>query len=325
MSRPAMIVLVGLSAYCLLDLALSLVVAIVWRTRAVAPTDLPPTVRARRLLQLRLVPGAAALLITLLVVLPAFVTYEPPRTGEPIGPVLALLSSLALLQLSVAAITAARSAWLTRRVEREWLRGSSAIDVLHAAGLRAFAIQAPSPIVALVGVFTPKLIASSSVINACSAEEVACIAGHERGHLDARDNLKRWIMASLPDMLRWTPVHHEIVDAWHHAAEDAADDATTGGDALARAELAALLLKVVRLAPAPSWNAAVVSPFVEQHGLERRVRRLLRPELEPPAPLAIVPLIALAAMMSVMVAATSSPTTLNAIFITLEHLVSFGR
>jgi hypothetical protein len=58
-------------------------------------------------------------------------------------------------------------------------------------------------------------------------------------------------MASLPDLLRWTPMHREIVDAWHHAAEDAADDATTGGEAMARAELAALLLKVVRLAPAP--------------------------------------------------------------------------
>jgi Zn-dependent protease with chaperone function len=325
MSRSALIVLVGLSAYCLLDLAISLVVAIVWRTRAVAPTDLPPTVRARRLLHLRLVPGVAALAITLLVVVPAFVIFEPPSTGEPIGPVLAVLASLALLQLSVAVITAARSVWLTRRVEREWLRGSSAIDARQSAGLHAFAVQSPSPIVAMVGVFNPKLIASSSVINACSAKEIACIAGHERGHFEARDNLKRWIMASLPDMLRWTAVHHEIVDAWHDAAEDAADDATTGGEAMARAELAALLLKVVRLAPAPLWNAAVVSPFVEQHGLERRVRRLLRPELEPPAPLAIVPLIALAAMMGAMLAAISSPATLNAIFITLEQLVAFGR
>ena len=126
-------------------------------------------------------------------------------------------------------------------------------------------------------------------------------------------------------MLRWTPVHHEIVEAWHHAAEDAADDATTGGEPMARTELAALLLKVVRLAPTPSWNAAVVSPFVEEHGLERRVRRLLRPELEAPAPLAVLPLIALAVMLCAIPAAMSSPATLNAIFVTLEQLVAFGR
>jgi beta-lactamase regulating signal transducer with metallopeptidase domain len=179
--------------------------------------------------------------------------------------------------------------------------------------------------VALVGVFAPKLIASSAVLDACSAEEIASIAGHERGHFDARDNMKRWIMASLPDMLRWTPLHREIIDAWHHAAEDAADDATTGGEPLARAELAALLLKIVRLAPSPVWDAAVISPFVEQHGLERRIRRLLQPELEPPAPLAIVPLLAVTAITIAMLAAISSPATLEVIFDTIENLVAFGR
>ena len=325
MSRAALIVMVTLSSYCLLDLAISLIVAMVWRTRAVAPADLPPRVRARRLLQLRLVPSAAAGGITLFVIMPAFLVFEPPSAEEEIGPLLALLSSFAALQLIIAAITAGRSVWLTHCVAREWLRTSRAIGTDQSAGLVAFAVESPSPMVALVGVFNPRLIASSSVINACTAEEIASIAGHERGHFDARDNLKRWIAASLPDMLRWTPVHHEIVSAWHHAAEDAADDATTGGEPIARAELAALLLKIVRLAPAPSWNAAVVSPFVEQHGLERRVRRLLRPELEPPAPLAIVPLITLAALMIMMLAAMSSPAALKQIFIALEHLVAFGR
>jgi Zn-dependent protease with chaperone function len=325
MSRNALIVLVTLSSYCLLDLVISFVVAIVWRTRAVAPRDLPPTARARRLLQLRLVPCAAAAAITLLVVVPAFVIFEPPAAEEEIGPLLALLASLAFMQLSVAATVAGRSVWLTRRVARDWLRTSRALDANQSAGLRAFAVDSSSPMVALVGVFNPTLIASSSVVDACTADEIASIAGHERGHFDARDNLKRWIMASLPDMLRWTPMHREIVDAWHHAAEDAADDATTGGEPVARAELAALLLKVVRLAPAPSWNAAIVSPFVEEHGLARRVRRLLRPELEPPAPLAIVPLVMLAMMVSVTLAAMSSPATLKRIFVALEHLVAFGR
>jgi beta-lactamase regulating signal transducer with metallopeptidase domain len=325
MSRLALIVLASLSAYCLLNLAISFLVALIWRTRAVAPANLPPIVRARRLLQLRLVPSVAAAAITVLVVMPAFAIFEPSHAEEAIGPVFALLAALALCQLVVAAIVAARSVWLTRRVEREWLRTSQAIDARHSAGLRAFAIESSSPMVALVGVFAPKLIASTSVVNACSAEEIACIAGHERGHLDARDNIKRWIMASLPDMLRWTPVHREIVDAWHHAAEDAADDATTAGEAIARAELAALLLKVVRLAPAPVWNAAVVSPFVEQRGLERRVLRLLQPELEPPAPLAIVPLVTLVAVSVAMIAAMSSPAALERIFNTIEHLVAFGR
>ena len=151
------------------------------------------------------------------------------------------------------------------------------------------------------------------------------IVAHERGHLTARDNFKRWVMLSLPDILRPRQIHREMVEAWHQAAEDAADDAATGGDPYARADLAALLLKVVRAVPRPVPGAAVVSPFVEVNGLERRVRRLMKPDLEPPAPLAIVPMIALAVIVSAGVATLMSPSLLNAVFVVFERLVAFGR
>ena len=320
-----MIVLVSLLAYGLLGLAISVITAILWRTRAIAPRDLPPVARARRLLQLRVMPGAAAAAITFFVITPAFAIFEPHSGGEEVGPLLQVVSVMALILIGASMAGAARSLWLTTRLERQWLRSSVPIAASRAAGLRAFAIQSPSPMVALVGVFEPKLIAARTVVDACTPEEIACIVAHERGHFDARDNLKRWIMASLPDVLRWTPIHHEIVEAWHHAAEDAADDAATGGHAVARAELAALLLKIVKLAPSPAWNDAVVSPFVEYQGLERRVRRLLQPEIEPPAPLAILPTMAVAVLAIAMVSAMSSLSTLETIFHAMEDLVAFGR
>ena len=325
MNRLAIIVLVSLSAYFLLDLALSAITAIVWRTRAIAPADLPPAARARRLLQFRLVPGGLALAITLFVITPAFALFEPAHPEEQIGPLLELLSSLALIQIGYSIFSAVRSVRLTNRIEREWLKNAEAIDSRRASGLQAFAIESATPMVALVGVFTPKLLAAKSVVDACTRDEIACIVAHERGHFDARDNFKRWLMASLPGVLRWTPIHREIVDAWHHASEDAADDAGTGGHAVARTELAALLLKIVRLAPSPSWQAAIVSPFVEEHGLERRVRRLLQPGLEPPAPLAIVPMIGVTVVVMAIVIAGSSPSTLKKIFLTIEHLIAVGR
>jgi beta-lactamase regulating signal transducer with metallopeptidase domain len=318
-----MIVSVALAAYCLLDLAISAFVAILWRTRAIAPADLPPAVRARRLMLLRLVPGISATLITIAVVTPAFAIFEPHHDNEAAGPALMLLAIAGLAQLIAALTRSIRSVMLTAAVERLWLRSSSALDV--GRSMPAFAIDSPSPIVALVGVFTPKLIAARSVIDACTPEEVACIVGHERGHLQSRDNMKRWVMASLPDVLSWTPIHREMIDAWHHAAEDAADDAATGGEEIARAELAALLLKVVRLAPQPQWHSAIVSPFVEDRGLERRVRRLLKPELEPPAPLAIVPMVAVTSIVIALLAALASPDALEAIFEAFESLVAFGR
>jgi Zn-dependent protease with chaperone function len=298
MSRSALIVAVALSAYALLDLAVSLLTALIWRTRAVAPADLPPAVRARRLLQLRLAPSLTAALLTLLVITPAFALFEPPHAQEEVGPVIEILVALAVLQLGRAIAGALGS---------------------------AFALDTRAPMVALVGVFSPTLMASRGVLEACSAGEIASIAGHERGHFDARDNLKRWLMASLPDLLRWTRVHHEIVEAWHHAAEDAADDAATGGHAEARVELAALLLKIVRLTPAPVWSSAIVSPFVGQDGLERRVRRLLRPELEPQAPVAIVPLLVVTAIAAGIIAAVMSPGAMEAVFLGVERVIAFRR
>jgi beta-lactamase regulating signal transducer with metallopeptidase domain len=230
-----------------------------------------------------------------------------------------------LFQIGSALFRAAKSAWLTARIERTWLQSSSPLDHAIAGDVPSFVIDSPSPIVALVGVLSPKLMAARSIVGACTPSEIASIVGHERGHLQAGDNIKRWIMASLPDALRWTPIHHEMIAEWHSAAEDAADDVATGGDAIARAELAALLLKVVRLAPRPMWNDAIVSPFVENDGLDRRVRRLLQPDLEPPAPLAIVPVIALGAIVLASVAAASSPAALAVIFHSLECLVALGR
>jgi len=318
-----MIVTVALAAYCLLDLAISAFVAILWRTRAIAPADVPPHVRARRVMWLRLAPGISAMAITMIVVTPAFAIFEPRHTNETAGPALLALAIAAMMQIITALTRAIRSVMLTAAVERRWLHSSSTLDA--GGSMRAFAIDSPSPIVALVGVFTPKLIAARSVIDACTPEEVASIVGHERGHLQSRDNLKRWVMASLPDALSWTPIHREMIGAWHHAAEDAADDAATGGEEMARAELAALLLKIVRLAPQPQWHSAIVSPFVEDRGLERRVRRLLKPELEPPAPLAVVPMVAVTTIAVAVLATLASPAALKAVFDAFERLVALGR
>ena len=323
MSRPAMIAMVCLAAYCLLDLAVSLFVAMLWRTRIVASAHLPPTVRARRVMLLRITPAVMATAITLLIVGPAFALFEPRHEEEAFGPFLAMLSGVTLAHLVFATITAARRIWITRQVEREWLRSSS--PLVDTPGLQAFAIDAASPVAALVGVFTPKLVAARSVIECCTADEIKMIIGHERGHFESRDNFKRWLMASLPDTLRLTSIHREMLEAWHQAAEDAADDAATRGDEERRADLAALLLKVARLAPNPLWRSAVVSPFVECDGLERRVRRLLRPELEPPAPIALLPMLAVAIIAAAVVVTLWSPAMLKLIFTSFENLVAFGR
>ncbi len=265
----------------------------------------------------------AAAIVSLVIVVPAFVMFEPYREAEPVGLILPILATCAIAQIAASCWLALAGAIRTRIVARAWLRAGTPLDVQPPAGVPAYAIDSLAPIVALVGVFSPKLIAARAVIDACTREELTAIVSHERGHLHARDNLKRWLMACAPDALRWTPIHQEICAAWHDAAEDAADDVATGGDDGARANLAMLLVKIARLAPETAWPVATVSPFVQQDGLARRVRRLLEPAVETRRTASLWPWST--ACCAALVAAVASPEVLMTVFDVVESLVAFGR
>jgi beta-lactamase regulating signal transducer with metallopeptidase domain len=324
MSRPLLIASVALASYAALNLAISLVVAAVWRRLAADHAGGSPAARARQLVWVRACPAVGAAAITLTVITPAFAIFEPERASEMAGPVVLALAVTALVQFAASLVMAAATLARTRAAAHAWLRSAMPLDVDPPAGVPAYAIESPAPIVALVGVFTPKLIAARTVIDSCTTEELTAIVAHERGHLQARDNLKRWLMACAPDALRWTQSHQEIAAAWHDAAEDAADDAATRGDQRARLDLAALLVKIARLDPEPSWPAAAVSPFVERSGLDRRVRRLLASADRLAAPSRWLPLAAMAIALATFAVALT-PATLEQIYYVVESAIAFGR
>jgi Zn-dependent protease with chaperone function len=323
MSRPMLVAAVALAAYAALNLLASLAVALAWR-RGALTFPAAPAARAARLATLRAVPALGAAVVTAVLVVPAFVLFEPVTAAEPVGPALVALALVAVAQWAASAWLAVATTLRTRTVARHWLRASEPLHVHPPAGVPAYTIDSPAPVVALVGVFAPTLVAARSVVSTCSTDELVRIVAHERGHVQAHDNLKRWLMNCAPDALRWTPVHHDLVAAWHEAAEDAADDVATGGDAAARTDLAALLVKMARLTSPPCWPAATVSPFVERDGLERRVRRLLSSaEAAGARSSAVGP--AAAAAIGVMVAAAADPVVLARVYDVIEALVVFAR
>ena len=324
MTRPLLVLSVALAAYAVLSTLGSIAVAVAWR---IAGTRrLPAARRARRIVMLRVFPSAAAAIVTLGIVVPGFAVFEPARAAEGAGPALLALALTGALLLFAAAAMAIRTASVTRRLERAWLRSATAFDFDPPAGIPAYAIDSPAPIVALVGVFSPKLLAARAVIDACSQQELANIVAHERGHFRSMDNLKRWFMSCAPDALRWSPMHHEMAAAWGDAAEDAADDAATAGEELARVDLAALLVKVARITPAPAWAAVAVSPFVDADGLDRRVRRLLERDRPLPASrwIDLMPLAA-TGLTVVVLAGLNSPATLKRVHDVVEAVITFAR
>jgi Zn-dependent protease with chaperone function len=323
-NRAVLIVTVAFAGYAVISSLLALIVGVVWRADY-AGIQIAPARRATRLVALRITPSALGLILSAGVVLPVFLAFEPVRDSEPVGPLLILLAVAGLVTVFAAARAAVRAVVLTSRVKRQWLRSASALDIDPPAGVPAYVIEAPSPMVALVGVFSPRLVAARAVIEVCSSEELAAIVAHERGHLHARDNLKRWLLTCAPDALRWTPVHASIMSEWRSAAEDAADDVATGGEEAARVDLAALLVKIARLAPSLASPAAV-SPFADKEGLDRRVHRLLAPTEHERASSRqlLIPAIVGTTALAVVVAITS-PASLKQIYEMIELTVALGR
>ena len=326
MSRGLLTVTVALASYALFNLALSIVVAVIWRRSMQARVDESSSRRARTLTRLRSIPALAAATITAVAVVPAFAIFEPVGASEVAGPVILALAAIAIAQIAAALIVAAATTWRTRVVAGKWLRAGAPLHVDPPVGIPAYAIDSLAPIVALVGVFRPKLVAARSVINACTATEFNAIVAHERGHLSSRDNLKRWLMACAPDGLRWTPIHLEIAAAWHDAAEDAADDAATAGDANSRVDLAELLVKIARLAPSSPRREVTISPFVEPAGLNRRVRRLLDRDLSQQQRPGSQRLSTMWATTAVVAASLlAQPPVLERVYHAVEALIRFGR
>jgi beta-lactamase regulating signal transducer with metallopeptidase domain len=325
-TRAALILTVAFAAYAAISSVLALLVGVAWRAGYLARTQADPAGKANRLVALRITPAVLGFLLSAGVVLPVYLAFEPVRDYEPVGPIPIVLAAIGVMVVFAASCVAARTAFLTRRIKQQWLRSATALEMGPAAGVPAYVVDAPSPMVALVGVFSPRLIAARSVIDACSAEELAAIVAHERGHLHARDNFKRWLLTCAPDVMRWTRVHASIVAAWRDAAEFAADDAATRGKEEARVDLAALLLKIARLAPPRFATPAGVSTFADKEGLDRRVRRLLTPSQEKlraswqllaPATLGLT-------LLAVIVAVTS-PADFKEIYEIVELSIAFGR
>lgn len=325
MSRSWLIVTVLAAAYALVNILLSMAVAVLWRSGAAERRPAAGAGRASRIVLLRAVPVLGSVFTTFAVVAPAFTSFEPlGRRGLP-GPVLLALGSFAAVLVAASAVIAVRAALISFRIERTWRQRATALPIDPPAGVPAYTIDTPDPIVALVGVFSPKLVAARTVVEACSPAELASIVAHEHGHLRAHDNLKRWLMTCAPDVLRWTPVHGEMMTAWGDAAEDAADDAATGSGDRARLDLAALLVKIARLGSPPAVTAGV-SPLVQVDGLERRVRRLVTTA---PCSAAASRRTRLPAAVSVLLitALTTAvtPGVLEAVYEVTEAFVALGR
>lgn len=279
MSFAQRVALVLLAAFFLASVATSVIAWICARPLlAAAAATGSATLKARSLALFRLLPSACAAAVTALILIPGYVSHERPGSEEA-GVTLWLLASAgaALIAASIAGVAA--SVRKTARLRRVWLAAARPVAV-EGAGISAYALDLSYPLVAVLGVFRPRLFISTQVLRHCPARELAAIVEHELAHVRRRDNLLRLWMDAAPDLLRLTSVPARTAAAWHRAVEHRADEAASR-----RLDLASALVRVSRMA---SGSPAFVMPASALYGggtIDERVRHLLGSHADSAAPL----------------------------------------
>ena len=256
----------------------SVVSAGLWRLLGGTTRRISAMARARLLFALRVVPALLAVLVVTFLLVPSYLAYEPRHTNERVSLKLGSLAFLSALGLFLA-IGRSIAAWrATARLTADWLRHGRRIRV-KGIKIATYSIEHSFPVIAIVGVFRPRLFIARHVLNLLTVEEIAAAVAHENSHLAARDNLKRGLLRACRDSLLIIPSGRSLDLAWSEAAEEAADEgAARRGNGLAL-NLASALVKIARNIPMGARPTMPAGVFLvgdeEASGIKVRVGRLM--------------------------------------------------
>jgi beta-lactamase regulating signal transducer with metallopeptidase domain len=311
MSRVAMAITVVLASYAALNIALTAVVSLIWMTglrhRAWSPSTL---------LGLRLLPSVGGICLALSVCLPAFLRFEPQHGPERPGVLLVVLAVVTIVLVIAGARRGIRAGLATRSIANRWtaLRRQQS-----PGGVQMDVVDVPLPVVAVSGLWRPRVLIGRDVASQCTSEELALIIAHEEAHVRSRDNFKQLLMLVSPDLPQALTINATLEEQWRAASELAADEYATQDSPERRVRLATALVKMARLAlTAP--QPGVASTLIGAGGIEARIRRLL--EHQPIRPALGCFWIAPVLLVAGVLLAVGQHQSIHA---AIEHVVRFGQ
>jgi Zn-dependent protease with chaperone function len=265
-----------LAVFSVVHCVVGLVVSLAGPAAVRAARRLRPRLAGRLLLGLRLLPAALALFVVAGLCVPSYLWLEPKSGGEEVGAGCLAAAILAAVLWTVSTArgvrAAARSACHIRESER-----LCRFSTLPGSRLPVWILDAPAPLLALVGVFGSRLVISRPVMRALSAGQLAAALRHEEAHRVSRDNLKRLLMLLAPGLLPGFHGFDAIERGWARFTEWAADDDAVVGDAQLSLSLAAALVLVARIGEAPPLSPLATSFLGDGREIGARVDRLLNP------------------------------------------------
>jgi Zn-dependent protease with chaperone function len=157
------------------------------------------------------------------------------------------------------------------------------LSALPGSRLPVWILDAPAPLLALVGVWHSRVAISSAVVSVLPAGQLAAALRHEEAHRASRDNGKRLLLLLAPGLLPGWRGFGAIERGWARFAEWAADDDAVAGDPHLSLSLAAALVRIARLGGSPPPSPLASSFLGDGRDISVRVNRLLNPA--PAAPL----------------------------------------
>jgi Zn-dependent protease with chaperone function len=256
----------------------SLAIAGLWRVAGRFTRGWTAVSRARLLFSLRTLPALLAFLSVTLLLVPAYVAYEPRHAAERVSFKLGLLAFISAVGIAVSVYRAIATHRATAKLISNWLKQGTPVEITGIA-IDAYQIEHAFPLIAIIGFLRPRLFIATQVLEILTSEEIAAAVAHENGHLAARDNLKHGLLQACRDALLIIPCGRLLDKAWSEAAEEAADEnAARRGNAVAL-DLASALVKIARNIPPGARPTMPAGIFLlgdeEAKGVKSRVRRLI--------------------------------------------------
>jgi Zn-dependent protease with chaperone function len=285
MSAPYVLrlVCICLASFFLVSSIAGLIAAFASRSAVRVAETMRARSAARFLFFVRLLPFVLGAGAVLGLCIPSYLWLEPHGTPERVGLICLTLAILAVASCRLSLIRTARAIAVSLRCNRSWQRVGRQ-TLLTGGASPALVVEKEAPLLALAGVFRPRLVISDAVLQSLSSEELDVALHHENAHRVSRDNLKRLLLVLAPGPLPFVRGFSFLEQAWARFSEWAADDEATGGDSLRALSLAAALLRVARMGASPGLSFLHTSLVAGDRDLFARIDRLLRIDQAHPVP-----------------------------------------
>ncbi len=300
-----------LASFSLVNAVAGLLVSFSSRSVVHVAEKMQPRSGTRFLFFLRLLPFALGVAAVLGLCVPSYLWLEPSGAPERVGLLCLTLALLAATSWLLSLMRVCRAIVFSLRCKRIWQQASRETYFMGDSSA-ALVVEQDVPLLALAGVFRPRLVISDGVLRSLSAQQLEVALQHENAHRVSCDNLKRLFLLLAPDPFPFVHGFSFLEKAWAKFAEWAA-----------ALSLAGALLCVARMGASPRLSLLHTSLVDGNQDLAARVDRLLRTEPTRQETLTWTPTPATAALLATGSLATLLlwPATLSSVHWLLEQFL----